>query len=187
MSKRSQQDWVDGALQLLREGGVEAVRIEPLAKRLGVSKGSFYWHFDNRSALLHALLEQWEALGTSEIIDTVERRGGDHRARLLTLARVSCTADDTDNAVEVSIRAWAQSDPTANEAVARVDQRRLDFVVRLLVSAGLARGLARRRALLFYRAIIGGSTWQLAGGPTPSARELEELTDLLLARPSGSG
>ena len=181
MAKRPHQDWVDGALPLLSNGGIDAVRIEPLAKQLGVSKGSFYWHFENRAALLQSLLQQWEQLGTSAIIELVERQGSDPTSQLRALAEASCTADPVANAVEVGVRTWGQTDPVAAEAVARVDKRRLDYVTRLLVSAGLPRPLARRRTLLFYRMIIGATTWQLAGGPAPSSTELDEITEQLLS------
>lgn len=181
MSQKSQQDWIDGAISALANGGVDAVKVEPLAKDLQVSKGSFYHHFANRRALLLALLEQWEQLGTSAIIDTVEALADDPAGRLAALVRVSCTPDELGDAVESSIRAWAATDAIAREAVARVDQRRLDYVTDLLVATGMPRPKAKRRAAMFYRVIIGDTAWRLAGGPAHSDVEFDELTERILS------
>jgi AcrR family transcriptional regulator len=86
VSKRlGRQEWINAGLKALAEHGAEAVRIERLADTLRVTKGSFYWHFKDRGALLEALLEAWQARATNAIIDQVEARGGDARTRLETL------------------------------------------------------------------------------------------------------
>jgi len=181
MSQKSQQDWVDGAIVALGNGGIDAVRVEPLAKALGVSKGSFYHHFDNRRSLLLALLDQWEQLGTSAIIDATERTSSEPAGQLAALVRIACRPDVLGDAVETSIRTWASSDEIARDAVARVDARRLDYVIALLCATGMKKPLARRRAAMFYRIIIGDTTWRLAGGPPHSKRELDDLAALLLS------
>lgn len=180
MSRKSQQDWVEGAISALGNGGVDAVRIEPLAAQLGVSKGSFYHHFANRRALLLALLDQWEALGTSAIIDQAEAAADEASGKLEALVRIACTPNELGDSVEASVRSWAGTDPVARESTARVDQRRLDYVVGLLVETGMKRAEARRRAAMFYRVIIGDTTWRMAGGPAHSRRELTDLAALLL-------
>lgn len=181
MSQKSQQDWIDGAVQALGNGGIDAVRVEPLAKSLGVSKGSFYHHFQNRRALLLAVLDQWELLGTSAIIHQTEQASNKPAGRLAALVRLSCTPDVLGDAVETSIRSWASSDEIARTVVARVDQRRLDYVTALLEETGMKRALAKRRTAMFYRIIIGDTTWRLAGGPAHTKREFEDLTALLLS------
>ena len=181
MSQKSQQDWVNGAVAALSDGGIDAVRIEPLAKTLGVSKGSFYHHFANRRALLLALLDQWEQLGTSAIIDEAERASDDPAGQLAALVRISCTPDALGDAIETSIRVWAGSDEIASEVVARVDQRRLDYVIALLGRTGMRKAQAKRRAAMFYRVIIGDTTWRLAGGPEHTTHEFDDLTALLLS------
>lgn len=186
MSQKSQQDWVNGAVAALGDGGIDAVRVEPLAKALGVSKGSFYHHFSNRRALLLALLDQWEQLGTSAIIDVVETASDEPAGQLAALVRISCTPDALGDAVETSIRTWAASDDIARDVVARVDQRRLDYVTTLLVSTGLKKAQAKRRTAMFYRVIIGDTTWRMAGGPEHTALEFKELTAMLLSRASAT-
>lgn len=182
MSQKSQQDWVNGAVAALGDGGIDAVRVEPLAKALGVSKGSFYHHFSNRRALLQALLDQWEQLGTSAIIDQVEAASDEQAGQLAALVRVSCTPDALGDAVETSIRAWAATDEIAREATARVDQRRLDYVTALLVGTGMKKAQAKRRAAMFYRVIIGDTTWRMAGGPEHTRSEFNDLTAMLLSQ-----
>lgn len=181
MSKKSQQDWVNGAIAALSDGGIDAVRIETIASALGVSKGSFYHHFTNRRSLLLALLDQWERLGTSAIIDLAESASDNPRDKLATLVRVACTPDTLGDAIEMSIRSWATNDPIAREAAARVDQRRLDYVIGLLMSSGLKRPQAKRRAAMFYRVIIGDTTWRMAGGPEHTRRDFDDLSALLLS------
>src|SRR4051795_8563186 len=83
--------WIDAGLRALAAGGPDAVRVEPLAKALGVTRGVFYWHFEDRRALLEAMLETWERRSTDEVLERVEREGGDprdkvRRAGLLTFS-----------------------------------------------------------------------------------------------------
>src|SRR5882672_4359513 len=74
--------WIEAGLRALAAGGPDAVRIEPLAKALGVTRGGFYWHFADRDALLREMLDTWERAATDEVIERVERKGGDARARV---------------------------------------------------------------------------------------------------------
>src|SRR3954451_4287029 len=81
--------WIDAGLRALAAGGPEAVRIEPLAQTLGVTKGGFYWHFDDRRALLEEMLDTWERAGVDEVIERVESGGGDARAKLRRLSAIA--------------------------------------------------------------------------------------------------
>ena len=80
-SRLSREHWIEAALDALGEGGVGAVAVEPLAARLGVTKGSFYWHFPSREALLVAALERWEAMEQETVFGKLEAIS-DPRARL---------------------------------------------------------------------------------------------------------
>ena len=73
--------WIEAGLRALADGGPDAVRIEPLAKALGVTRGGFYWHFDDRHALLDEILDGWERAAIDEVLERVERRGGDPRTK----------------------------------------------------------------------------------------------------------
>jgi AcrR family transcriptional regulator len=147
-----QQHWIDAALRTLAGEGVESVRVERLAGDLKVTKGSFYWHFANREALLRAVLEAWEARATNDIIKMVEAVGGDAKARLRTLGM---EVFGSDGRLDRQIRAWSAHDPVAREAQERIDARRLDYLERLFGEMGFAKDAARARALFSYQALIG--------------------------------
>lgn len=184
MKKRSREAWIAGAFDALRDGGIEALRVEPLAARLGVTKGSFYHHFDNRRALYLAMLEEWERSGTSDIIDEVGRSSGEPVEALRRLAHNTLAVNPGVDEIELGIRAWAVTDDVVAAAAERVDARRLDYVASLLRAIGLPSPLARRRARLLYRVLIGEFTWRSSGGPAMSKREIDELVDALVADPS---
>ena len=94
MSRRlGKQEWINAGLVALAAHGADAVRVERLAETLHVTKGSFYWHFKDRNELLQALLEAWQSRATRAIIDAVETRGGDARARLTTLFTIVAESD----------------------------------------------------------------------------------------------
>lgn len=176
----SRSEWLAGGFEALREGGFETLRVEPLATRLGVTKGSFYHHFDNRRALHIAMLDAWEAIGTSDIIVEVDQATDDPGERLRTLAHRTIAGSPEGDSIENAVRAWAATDPIAAAAAERVDERRIAYVADLLRTIGLAAPLARRRARLFYRVLIGEFLWRSAGGPTMSKREVDEAVDLLV-------
>ena len=181
MRKLSRREWIAGAFDAFVEGGIEALRVEPLAKRLGVTKGSFYHHFENRRALHVALVDEWERRGTSQIIEQVDQASTDPADRLRALAHRSMKPDAFTDAIETGMRGWAAIDPEVSAAVERVDERRLDFTSSLLREIGVPAGLAKRRTRLFYRVIIGEFTWRSSGGPVMSAREIDEAVDQLIA------
>ena len=183
MAEHSRQVWINGAFDLLREVGIDGLGVEPLAARVKLTKGSFYHHFANRRALHLAMLDAWERLGTNAIIETVEGEADKPEARLRVLLGLAFVADPDDDAVEGAIRSWAAVDEVAAEATARVDRRRITYVVDLLKSAGLPPAMARRRAHLMYRALVGHQAWRAAGGPVSTKRELDDLAALLMSRP----
>ncbi|MGL5911856.1 MAG: TetR/AcrR family transcriptional regulator, partial [Phycicoccus sp.] len=105
MIRHSRQTWIDAAFGALAEGGAEQLRVEPLAARLGVTKGSFYHHFADRRALHLAMLESWEERGTSRIIDDVDATSPNPRERLSRLAHRTLTSHRKDDAIESALRA----------------------------------------------------------------------------------
>lgn len=150
--KLDRSDWVKAGLAALAAGGIEAVRVERLAIALKVSKGSFYWHFRDRPALLAAMLESWQAKATGDIIDRVEALGGDASARLAALLSIVFRSDGR---LEMAVRDWASRDTAAREAQAIVDQRRLAYVERLFLEHGFDAREAGARARFAYQALIG--------------------------------
>ena len=147
-------EWVSAGLVLLAKEGIDAVRVEPLAVNLGVTKGSFYWHFKDRAALHAEMLRAWLGVGTGDIIEQVEAGGGTGAERLGRLVKLG-TSNGKAARLETAIRTWARSDAKVAEALGEVDRKRLDYVVKLLVANGLKRDVSRMRAKLLYLALIG--------------------------------
>ena len=162
------QDWVRAGLVLLAREGIDGVRVEPLAEHLGVTKGSFYWHFKDRAALHAAMLSAWRQTATRTIIETVETEQRDAHARLSRLIELG-TSNGKAARLETALRAWAQHDPSAGKALASVDTERLEYVASLLREAGLDRATAATRAKILYFALIGSffaaSETDLHAGP----------------------
>jgi AcrR family transcriptional regulator len=117
--------WIEEGLRALAAGGPEAVRIELLAQALGVSKGGFYWQFDDRRALLESILDTWERTSVDEVIERVDGEGGDSRARL---RRLSSLAGAEPLAIDLAIRDWSRRDRAVAERLRRVDNRRMDYM-----------------------------------------------------------
>jgi AcrR family transcriptional regulator len=153
MSKRlGKQEWIGAGLKALSEQGIDLVRVEKLAAALQVTKGSFYWHFKNREALLKAVLEAWKARATSDVISKVEEIGGDARARLQSLFRIVL---ESDGRLDMAIRAWANKDKVAQTALADIDKRRLAYLETLFMELGMSSLEAAARARFSYHALIG--------------------------------
>ena len=181
MRSLSHDAWVAGALTVLAEGGIDALKVEPLAARLGVTKGSFYHHFANRRSLHVAMLDAWERAGTTQIIDDVDAASTTPDDRLRRLAHRTMRSDPTSDAIENALRAWATTDAEAAAAVGRVDERRLDYAADLLRATGMTPAVARRRARLLYRVLIGEFVWRSSGGPTATSADIDDTVDLVLA------
>jgi AcrR family transcriptional regulator len=148
--------WIDAALEALSEGGIDAVRVDPLAKGLGVTRGSFYWHFKDRDALHQAMLRRWRTLANYNVFDRVEGTSdpaGSRLERLLALP-YSSPRSAKAAAVELAIRLWARRDREAAKAVRHIDRVRLQYFAKLLAEHGFEQKEARRRALLFYAALM---------------------------------
>lgn len=180
MSTLTAQDWVLAAVKRLAAHGVEHVRVEPLAQDLGVSKGSFYWHFDNRDALLSAILQMWESLGTEAIINAVNSSTDDPVERVRALMTHTFGPAEHDG-VELGIRAWARHDPTARAVAARVDARRIGYVVELLRACGVDAPTARTRADFMYRTLIGEFVLRSHGHVALPTNTLDTLAESLIS------
>src|SRR2546423_7185343 len=105
--------WIEEGLRALAAGGPDAVRIEALARALGVTKGGFYNHFDDRPALLDGMLDTWERLVIDQVIDVVEAEGGDARTKLRRLFALPSSPAGELMEIELAIRDWARRDKAA--------------------------------------------------------------------------
>lgn len=150
-------DWTVAGLAALAEGGIDAVRVERLAKRLGTSKGSFYWHFADRPALLIAMLDLWEREGTADVIEHVEAiTDPAERLRRVTGEALEATTRGIDAArAEAAMRSWAAQDATVGARFVRIENARTSFLAHELIRLGFDPNAALRLARALYLALIG--------------------------------
>ncbi|WP_024889667.1 TetR/AcrR family transcriptional regulator [Luteimonas huabeiensis] len=148
----SADDWAQAALDLIAEQGVAAVAVESLARRLGVTKGSFYWHFPSRDALLQAALERWENVEQEAVFGALEAIS-DPRERLRAL--IQMVAHEIKLHVIYSALLQALDHPIVQPVIGRVSERRLAYLTASYREVGFAEGEARHRARLAYTAYVG--------------------------------
>jgi AcrR family transcriptional regulator len=165
-------DWLDQGLKTLAKSGFTALKAEPLAKAMGVSRGSFYWHFADVGVYHAALLKHWRDVATEQVIANLEEISKDRDALSLLLRRAFSSTPALENAV----RTWASVDPAARAAVQAIDQRRLGYIEILLKQSGLPDDAARARAQILYWAFVG---FALSDKPLPPARQAVVLGELL--------
>jgi AcrR family transcriptional regulator len=154
------QDWVEAGLQELADQGVDGVRIERLAKALGVTKGSFYWHFRDRDALLTAMLALWRRRATLDVIERLDRTEETPMERFRTLMRLQYRGRRARQgaAVELTMRLWARRDKAARAAMQEVDALRLRYIAGLIQDCGAPAAEAEARAILAYSYMRVAST-----------------------------
>lgn len=148
--------WIDAAFDALAEGGIDAVRIDPLAKRLGVTRGSFYWHFVDRAALHQDVLKEWRKRASYQIGSRIESRvsAPEERLRQTLALPNSSLRSKRAAAIELAIRHWARRDAQAAKAVKHIDRVRLDYYAKLYGEMGLKPAEARKRAFVFYASLL---------------------------------
>lgn len=148
----SAADWSRAALDAIAEGGVEQVTVEGLARQLGVTKGSFYWHFADRNALVVSALDLWEQLGTQDIIDQLQLVS-DPEARLRALF-VTAFGDLVDGPADAALMARID-DPVVGPVVSRVTAARVAFLDEVYRELGLSPARAAARARIAYSTYVG--------------------------------
>ncbi len=168
-SKLGRQDWLNIGIQTLIEKGIEAVRVEPLAKLLNVTRGSFYWHFKNRDDLLEEILNEWEARNTKNIIEQIEGLNSSPSAKLLSLLEI---AAEDNNLLEKAVRVWSVNDARAVGAIARIDQQRLDYLQNLFLQLGFSEIDSKVRAQIAYSVRLG---WFVMASSSYASERLTEI------------
>lgn len=169
--------WTDAALEILGLNGIDGVRIELLAKRLEVTKGSFYWHFKDRDALHQAMLEQWRKRSTLALIERLDKGEGTPQERLQRLLRLPIVGQRSARAadVELAVRLWGRREPRAQAALEEIDQLRLRYIAGLLMQSGVDQVDAEARAILAYSYMRVAATLIEAG-----ARDVMDRCEALL-------
>ena len=145
-------DWARAALAAIARGGVDAVAVETVAADLGATKGSFYWHFKNRNALIQAALDKWEQRRTEAVIEEFERES-DPAVRLKKILEAGFESGRADRA-EIALLANPEH-PAAVRAVRRVAERRITYIAEQLEKLGWNAADALDRAVIMYYVYVG--------------------------------
>ncbi len=154
----SRNAWLDAAGAAIAEGGFDDVRVLTLAKQLGVTRGSFYWHFNDHAELIVSFLDRWRDRRLAEL-DYLRLSGDDSETELRRILRLALSEpawNTRQMRVELAVRDFARRDPYAAKIVAEVDRGRIDHCTSLLEKMMNDKGKARDLALLVYVATIGG-------------------------------
>jgi AcrR family transcriptional regulator len=171
--------WIDVGLEALAAGGPDAVRVELLAETLGVTRGGFYHHFASRQAFLDALLDTWEHRSTDDVLNRVETEGGDARHKVRRAGMFTFSAALLP--IDLAVRDWARRDQPVAKRLRRVDNRRMDYLRKLIGSLITDPDEVEASAMLAFSLAIG-SHFIAADHDGRSRREvLDRATRRLLA------
>jgi AcrR family transcriptional regulator len=175
----SADDWVRAAMVMLVERGVGAIAVEPLAARLGSTKGSFYHHFESREALIRATLEDWAKSETDVVLERLEALSDP--AERIRAVMAAAYANVQGGIRDAALLASA-GEPLVRPVVERVTKRRIDYLTARYQELGLEEVAARHRASLLYTSYLGYFSYVRAlSDPTEGSSELTEYTQEMLA------
>ena len=175
------ESWIEAGFEEIARTGIEGVRVEVLAKNIGVTKGGFYRRFRDRAALLEAMLQHWSAGRIAAIERHTSLDGATARERLKGLVALYSERMNTEGmAVELAIRQWARTDELAANAAAQVDAARLKNVGQLYRATGLPAEEADAQAFLFYCFVFGQGLLFLERGPRKRAQLVAKSAETLL-------
>ncbi|MDC0739219.1 TetR/AcrR family transcriptional regulator [Cognatishimia sp. SS12] len=178
-NRLSPEAWVAAGFRALASQGPAALKAEPLARSLGTTKGSFYWHFADVPAFHAAMLTLWEERAFANVVRSLESEDNPiQRLRALGAMAAEDTSEEFGGrAAEPAIRAWARDNTQVAEGVARVDAKRMEYLNALLADIGLSNPELSR---ILYGALIGMQELSLRDGAA-NAPALATLVDLILA------
>lgn len=177
IDRQSKKSWLDAALQALASGGVDKVRVESLAKNLGVTKGSFYWHFKDREQFLDELLSFWAEQSTQTVI-TNPNYPTDSKERVRAVAEDIVRRDL--GKMDPHIRSWTQYDKRRGKVVAKIDKMRFEFLRDLFLAAGFSITGASLRAQSLYRYVLGEQFISVRESMGQRVQRMQAHVDLLL-------
>lgn len=177
-------DWIAAATERLVHHGADSIRVDVLAKEMGASRGSFYWHFKDRDELLQRVLTAWRDQATEQLIERFEREHDDPRQLLRDLLSLPFRGKAARRAasIELAIRAWARSDTMARHAVEDVDSRRIAYIAQVFSALGFPIREARARAFALYAYEVAESLLSAQGTEGQKAERSRMMEALLLQR-----
>lgn len=169
--------WIEEGLRALAAGGPDAVRVDVLARELGVTRGGFYWQFGSRQALLEALLDAWERTSVDEVIERIEEGGGDARRKLRALFEMAAGRRMVLR-VDLAVRDWARRDSGVAARLRRVDNRRMEYMRGLFGAFVADPDEVEARCTITFAIFVGNHFFRVEHG----GRSRREVLDLVLGR-----
>ncbi|MBC7941664.1 MAG: TetR/AcrR family transcriptional regulator, partial [Chitinophagaceae bacterium] len=181
--------WVQCATEVLVDEGVDSVRVDSVARNLGVTRGSFYWHFKDRADLLQHMLDAWRDAATEQIIERFSRQAGDPRALIRDLLSLPFRGQAAERAarVELAVRDWARRDVLARHALDDVDARRISYIAQCFSALGFDIDQARARAFILYGYEVAESLLRRQGSSTQKTERSTLLEQMLLTPAAALG
>ncbi|CAN3131031.1 TetR/AcrR family transcriptional regulator [Mycobacterium sp. smrl_JER01] len=172
------QAWIDAGLELLAAHGPDAVRVEVLAQRLGVTRGGFYRQFAGRPELVAAMLDSWERRSIDDVLERVDSDGGDARSKVRRAGILTFSAELLP--IDLAVRDWARRDPQVAERLRRVDNRRMTYLRELIATIAEGPADVEARALLAFSLVIGSHVIAADHHGSTRAQVVGDATRLLL-------
>jgi AcrR family transcriptional regulator len=149
------QDWIDAARRMLIAKGVERVRVDGLARALRITRGSFYWHFAGRKALLDAVLDDWRVRNTAPFLVVAQDEGRSGEEKFRALVDIWLDESAYDPAYDAAVREWARTSAGVAALVRRIDRQRIDLLAKICRDLGYEPLEAEIRARITYFHQIG--------------------------------
>lgn len=176
--------WIEAAMAILVDGGVELIRVDVIAKQLKITRGSFYWHFKDRDDLLSHVLKTWRNAATEQVTERFSRDNEDPRALIHDLLSLPFRGRSAQRAarIELAIRDWARRDVMARQAVDEADATRIAYIAQCFSALGFGIAEARHRAGILYAYELGESLL-VHQGSAPQKTERSALLERLLLAP----
>lgn len=179
----SEAAWLEAAYEMLTENGVDAVKVMPLAKRLGLSRTGFYWHFKDRDALLGAMVQRWEDKNTGNLVARTEAYAETIAEAMFNL--FDCWLDDTlfDAKLDLAIRNWARNDGALQARLTRADQTRARAIQAMFERFGFTRAQAEARAMTVIYTQTGYISMQVYEDRGSRIERMPDYVEVYTGRP----
>lgn len=177
------EHWIEAATNLLVDGGVDLVRVDVLAKQMGVTRGSFYWHFKDRGELLQRVLQAWRDAATEQVTRRFSDAAADPSELIHDILSLPFRGRSALRAarIELAIRDWARRDPMARQAVDQADATRVSYIAQCFSALGFSIPEARVRAGVLYAYELGESLMAHQGTPVQKTDRSTLLERFLLS------
>jgi AcrR family transcriptional regulator len=170
----TKDDWITHGLRTLANDGANALKVGPLATKLKVSRGSFYWHFRDIADFRSQLLRSWQERSTDQVIRELAAAKAEQDRLKHLMRRAFAAKRNLDRA----IRSWAAEDEDVAKIVASVDARRVAYIAKLLVAAGVQSKQALPRAAFLYWAYLGQAIVIDPRHSSLAESDIEDIGDL---------